>query len=441
MTDNSNLIEFRMANKNDKSSFIDLWKICFEDTEDFIKWFFDNRFFPEYSVCGVIDGTVVCAMQSMPMPIWIRGKSISGAIVVGVCTHPDHRGRHHMKNMFTYYMEQMRQKRIFAITYKPENIQTYFSLGHYPVTRTIHLSVSASAAGQQVQNQSRVAIQPDFINETEFVTDSITEVESGALTFFRTGAINDFSLNELKMCFDLYTSLASYYSGMVDRDMSLFSLKSQDYASVDGRLLMCFNNPNDNELSSNELIGYCFYFDTKKETYGEELLAKNDFALKEIINKFYRLAKGKDLKLKIPPNFSTVLNNYSQDIDNGCAKSPQNVMGITNINEFIRELDIGRFKNRDILKQLVVEVRDPILPENSVKINFLGESSSIHPCISVGIGYFVQSLCGYCNLFDFVSKVDSSSSSDTPIIIYDMEKAKKINEILCLCECFIIDEY
>ncbi len=434
------VITIRLAEPTDKQAFIDLWKICFEDTGAFVEWFFENRFFPEYSACVEIDSVIVCAMQSMPLPLWIRGKSLPGAIVVGVCTHPDFRGRHLMKNMFTEYMRQMRHKGLLAITYKPENIHTYFSLGHYPTTRTLRLSLPVDYPVKDssiVQNKNRSTMLQN--SNSSNLQPSQQALQESPIRIF---TIPDLSSADLRRCFDLYTALAPSYSGMVDRDWALFGLKSRDYASVGGKVLLYSdvysrnirlydeNSSNDAPRNDcrpeNSLSGYCFYFETQDEIDGEELLAKDDAVLEKMIRELRSLAHEKSLKVKIPSNFSPAISDILPV--ESWSVAPQNVMGVTDIVKFIQTLDLERFESRDSLRQLVVEVQDLIVPENSVTTNLMGEISSLPACLSIGIGYFVQVLCGYLSLEDFG-------------IVFDKEKAGRIQEVLSPCACFIVDEY
>lgn len=404
----------RLAKPEDRSAFMDLWRICFTDTDAFISWFFDNRFFPGHSVCVEIEGRIVCAMQSMPLPLWIRGRSLPGAIVVGVCTHPDFRGQHLMKEMFAFYMEQMRQKGLLAITYKPENIGTYFSLGHYPTTRTLHLSMTTGPGAGPDYPPRHYPMQ-----ETRFLNTTVSALSS----------------RDLLQCLDLYASLAPIYSGMVDRDRELFTLKSQDYASTEGKALLCRRR--EGPAGSEELLGYCFYFENDSEVSGEELLAVNASALTDMIHAFHSLSAGRHLKLKIPPNFKEYPIVHLMN-------TPQNILGVTDIARFVEQLDLSRYECPETLRQLVIEVVDPLHPESPLLIDLMGEVSLQPPCLTIGIGYFVQLLCGYHGLYFFETQRSSeipSGKQDAPFQIHDPVKAAMIDRILPVCECFIIDEY
>jgi hypothetical protein len=440
----------RMAKTKDKKAFIDLWRICFEDSPAFVDWFFENRFFPEYSACVEIDGVLVAAMQSMPLPLWVRGMSVPGAIVVAVCTHPDFRGRHLMKNMFAFYMHQMREKKILAITYKPENIPTYFSLGHYPTTRTLHYTAAPYPREPGVSGR-------------------IPSSESGYKSSMRVSAVTELSERDLRACFDLYSSIAPSYSGMVDRDEGLFLLKSNDYASDGAKAVLCF----DKSLPGSQprLVGYCFFYDTEEELYGEEFLAKDIAAASRMIRSLRSLPGGKPVGVKIPPDFAGRVQGMldeaaseaileaaagalpdaapaaiSSPVRIGFAGgeaslSPQNVTGVTDIAEFIRKLDLSRFADHVLLSGLVIGVRDLIVEENNLSLNLLGEVTASTPCLTIGIGYLVQALCGYSRIMDFETKKDNTGQTAGPLVIEDAAKADRVNQILCRTDCFIVDEY
>lgn len=70
-----------------------LWKLVFEDSEEFMNLYFERVYKPEYNVCCQIDGHVVGAMQTLPYNLLCHGMEIKTAYISGVSTHPDFRGQ------------------------------------------------------------------------------------------------------------------------------------------------------------------------------------------------------------------------------------------------------------------------------------------------------------------------------------------------------------
>ncbi len=418
-------LTIRMATSDDFVSFMRLWRICFKDADTFVDWFFDNRFLPEYSVCIEKDGEIICAMQSMPLPIYIREISFPGAIVAGVCTMPEYRGHHLMKRMFTFYLEKMREKGIIAITYRPENFNTYHSLGHFASSRTIHFDMKIKKA---VKSANAVGFCRSKLYNNKFD--------------YKLCPIDLLTKSDLLRCYDLYTSVSTLYSGMVKRDFDLFKFKSEDYACVGGEALLLFHN--------SDLTGYCFFFDMKSKIYGEELISWDLQSTSEIINIFSQIFTSRNLFMKIPSIFTEFLSQNQQKslLSNEIMVNeirftldPQNVLGITKIEPFIQTLNLKRFANASLLSEIIIEIDDPVLTENSVIINLLGKKTAGNPCIKIAIGSLMQILCGYTDLVSIIENEIKMSPNDTTVMVFDESKILKINEFLRPVNCFVVDEY
>lgn len=59
---------------NRKEQIIQLWRCCFEDSEDFIRRFFSQVYREENALTLEHDGQIVCAMQLLPYTISIMGR-------------------------------------------------------------------------------------------------------------------------------------------------------------------------------------------------------------------------------------------------------------------------------------------------------------------------------------------------------------------------------
>ena len=54
----------RLCTIEDKPFLRALWQRCFGDTDSFLDYYYDNRFYPEYTVCTIEDDKLVNAMYS-----------------------------------------------------------------------------------------------------------------------------------------------------------------------------------------------------------------------------------------------------------------------------------------------------------------------------------------------------------------------------------------
>ena len=61
----------RLCTIEDKPFLRALWQRCFGDTDSFLDYYYDNRFYPEYTVCTIEDDKLVNAMYSFPVNMYI----------------------------------------------------------------------------------------------------------------------------------------------------------------------------------------------------------------------------------------------------------------------------------------------------------------------------------------------------------------------------------
>lgn len=77
---------------NNKSQLIDLWRTSFNDSEEFIKLFFDRVYKRKRPVYEK-NGKIVSALQMLPYVMTYYGKEISVNYIYGACTLPSERGQ------------------------------------------------------------------------------------------------------------------------------------------------------------------------------------------------------------------------------------------------------------------------------------------------------------------------------------------------------------
>ena len=70
-----------------------LWKLCFNDSEEFIDMYFRLRYNNNANITIESGDNVIAALQMLPYPMTFGGTEIHTAYVSGACTHPDNRNR------------------------------------------------------------------------------------------------------------------------------------------------------------------------------------------------------------------------------------------------------------------------------------------------------------------------------------------------------------
>lgn len=70
-----------------------LWKLCFGDTDAFVRLYFSRKYRPEYNSCIEEQGQVVAALQRLPYRMNFCGQPVPVGYISGACTRPENRGR------------------------------------------------------------------------------------------------------------------------------------------------------------------------------------------------------------------------------------------------------------------------------------------------------------------------------------------------------------
>ena len=66
-----------------------LWKICFDDSEEFVEMYFRLRYKTEVNVAIQSGEEVISALQMLPYPMTFGGETVQTSYISGACTHPD----------------------------------------------------------------------------------------------------------------------------------------------------------------------------------------------------------------------------------------------------------------------------------------------------------------------------------------------------------------
>ncbi|MDR2765619.1 MAG: GNAT family N-acetyltransferase [Tannerella sp.] len=98
-----------------KEQVMELWKMSFDDSDDFVQLYF-NRVYREENVLALCEnGRVISALQMRPCEMSYCGTVIPAAYVCDVCTLPSERGKGWMSRLMHQALEVMRE-RGYAIT-------------------------------------------------------------------------------------------------------------------------------------------------------------------------------------------------------------------------------------------------------------------------------------------------------------------------------------
>lgn len=93
-----------------KQQVIDLWRLSFDDSEEFIRLYFDRVYKDENTLVIEKNGQVVSALQMLPYTMTYYGTEISVSYISGACTLPEMRGQGLMRQLLKDAFEVMKQR-------------------------------------------------------------------------------------------------------------------------------------------------------------------------------------------------------------------------------------------------------------------------------------------------------------------------------------------
>ncbi|NDV57261.1 GNAT family N-acetyltransferase [Bacteroides sp. 519] len=119
-----------------KNRVKELWKLCFNDSEEFIELYFGLRYTNKINVSIQSGDNMIAALQMIPYPMTFCGTEISTSYISGACTHPEYRGKGVMRELLSQSFAQMTRKGVYVSTLIPAEpwlFDYYAKAGYVPV--------------------------------------------------------------------------------------------------------------------------------------------------------------------------------------------------------------------------------------------------------------------------------------------------------------------
>ena len=100
-------MNIRYAKPIDKEQVVSVWNYCFEDGEDFVKYYFENVYDENNTIIIEENDEVLSALQLNKYTIDLRDNKFDVSYVVGVSSKPEVRGLGYMKHLMAYTLEEL----------------------------------------------------------------------------------------------------------------------------------------------------------------------------------------------------------------------------------------------------------------------------------------------------------------------------------------------
>lgn len=124
-----------------KQKLIELWQLCFDDTEAFIQLYFDRVYKEENALTIESNGALVSALQIIPYTMNFCGSELNVAYISGACTHPAYRGKGYMGELLEEAFRVMRRQGFDLTALIPANPSLFEYYRRYGYTEIFDYTI------------------------------------------------------------------------------------------------------------------------------------------------------------------------------------------------------------------------------------------------------------------------------------------------------------
>lgn len=153
------MIEF--SSKKDIDDIFDLWRICFGDEDEYIRFFLENRFNPERTLIKRVGVSIVSMLFLLEGKVCISGEKFSSYYIYAACTHPDFRKKGYMESLIKSAKRFAAETAVDFISLVPasESLFSYYGrFGFVPAFKRKEITISRKQlmlmASQGAENAS-----------------------------------------------------------------------------------------------------------------------------------------------------------------------------------------------------------------------------------------------------------------------------------------------
>ncbi len=147
-----------------------LWRICFDDSEEFIEMYFRLRYKTEVNVAIQSGDEVISALQMLSYPMTFCGGTVQTSYISGACTHPDFRNKGAMRELLSQSFARMLRNGVLFSTLIPAEpwlFDYYARMGYASVFKY----------------STKEIILPEFIPSKEIAVGVVSEFQEEVYSY------------------------------------------------------------------------------------------------------------------------------------------------------------------------------------------------------------------------------------------------------------------
>lgn len=389
-------MEIRQAKSSEKKAIIDLWEYCFDDTQEFVEWFFRDRYQDDNTLVLYNKDRVCSALQLLPYNIAIRGREMSTSFMVGVSTWPEDRGQGYISKLLQKSLEVMRNRRQWVSILLPFNYNFYRKYGwetcySYNLYSGHRRDFTEYLKGIEIQGR----IRPIYLPQ---------------------------DLDQLNKCYSFYT-----------KDLDGYVVRGeQDWHRILTDIRLDGGNGYIYE-KENQIVGYIFLEDNQGELSIRTICSKDMETYREMLRFALNYASKRDqVLLKDKSGLSSLPNITERNI---VKQEKPFVMGrIVDVQKALDKLPLAWDG------EIVIQVIDPLLEWNNLKLALKGGKNGLSALpthrkadFDISISVLSQLLWGYYTPQELVGY--------KMIEIYNQRKIKSLENLFPSKTTYIYEDY
>ncbi|MFR1384408.1 MAG: enhanced intracellular survival protein Eis [Clostridioides difficile] len=368
-------MEIRYAKEEEIESIKDIWSYCFNDTESFMKYYFNDKYKSENTVVALDEGKIISSLQLNQYKLLLNSKVYNTSYVVGVSTLPEGRGAGYMNKVMKFTLNELYKKGQLVSILMPIDYRLYRRFGYEHCYDQIEYTIN---------------------------TDDLKNFKS-------SGKMIKSNLSQIDDLIQIDRTFLNEVNGNVLKDEHYYENLFKEIQSEDGFLYI---------HEGNEKDGYIVYFLQEDKMFVRELFYKNIDALKSML----KFIDNHNTQCKIVTISTPTIDKIRFILDNpkdSDIKIKPFMMGrVINVKKFIEDIDI----EKDINSSFNLLIEDKFIDENNglFKISIQNKKVSVEQLDKKGAEKPQE---------DFDIKLDINTLTQLSFSYIDVNEAIFLNDI------------
>ena len=368
-------MEIRYAKEEEIESIKDIWSYCFNDTESFMKYYFNDKYKSENTVVALDEGKIISSLQLNQYKLLLNSKVYNTSYVVGVSTLPEGRGAGYMNKVMKFTLNELYKKGQLVSILMPIDYRLYRRFGYEHCYDQIEYTIN---------------------------TDDLKNFKS-------SGKMIKSNFSQIDDLIQIDRTFLNEVNGNVLKDEHYYENLFKEIQSEDGFLYI---------HEGNEKDGYIVYFLQEDKMFVRELFYKNIDALKSMLKFIYNHNTQCKIVTISTPTIDKIRFILDNPKDSDIKIKPFMMGRVINVKKFIEDIDI----EKDINSSFNLLIEDKFIDENNglFKISIQNKKVSVEQLDKKGAEKPQE---------DFDIKLDINTLTQLSFSYIDVNEAIFLNDI------------